>query len=273
MTSRCSHRSLLTACSLLAVGVAFAGIAPAVRAEPGAGSADPSNGESKQQAELQKRHPGAPSGLQKERELPSRYPYNVKDVLRYCKPRSGFWVDLGAGKAQLTLPLIEATDNAVVMIDPDAEAMREGLDRAREKGLEDKLAAIVGVAEQLPLPDESVDLLVSRGSIFFWDDQAKGLREVYRVLRPGGKAMIGGGAGSGYPDWATERLIAGRKAKAQGEEAKKWQHFIDVRRPERMKAWAEAAGLKDYTVMGQGAVSAADPRVGQGVWLLFAKPE
>lgn len=273
MTWRNLPRRPIFVCCLSLAFVATVGVASRTCAEPGSTAAGSTGSPSGESTELQQRHPGAPSGLQKERELPSRYPYNVQDILRYCKPRPGFWVDLGAGKAQLTLPLIEATNNAVVMIDPDAEAMREGLDRAREKDLQDKLAAVVGVAEKLPLPDESVDLLVSRGSIFFWDDQAKGLREVYRVLRPGGKAMIGGGAGSGYPDWATEQLIAGRRAKAQGAEAKKWQHFIDMRRPERMKSWAEAAGLKDCTVMGRGAVSAADPRVGQGVWLLLAKPE
>jgi len=47
----------------------------------------------------------------------------------------------------------------------------------------------------MPLPSESVDLVFSRGSIFFWDDPAQGLQEVYRVLRPGGEAMIGGGRG------------------------------------------------------------------------------
>ena len=122
----------------------------------------------------------------------------------------------------------------------------------------------------MPFPDDTVDLVVSRGSIFFWDDPAKGLSEVARVLRPGGKAYIGGGAGSGYPKWAAEKLIQGRKEKMQGEEAEKWKRFVELRRPEQMK-WAQAAGLTDFQVMGKGAISAEDARAGQGVWLLFHK--
>jgi SAM-dependent methyltransferase len=216
-------------------------------------------------------HPGAPKGLKSERELPSRYPYVVEDVLRFCSPTKGFWVDLGAGRAQVAIPLIEATGNAVVMLDPNTKSMTEGLKNAREKGLEDRLSAVVGRAEAMPFPDNSVDLVVSRGSIFFWDDPAKGLTEVARVLRPGGKAYIGGGAGSGYPKWATEKLIQQRKEKMNGEEAEKWQRFVELRRPEQMTAWAEAAGLADFQVLGQGAISAADPRTGQGVWLVFEK--
>jgi ubiquinone/menaquinone biosynthesis C-methylase UbiE len=214
---------------------------------------------------------GAPRGLRSEHSLPSRYPYVVEDVLRYCKPQKGFWIDLGAGKGQVGIPLIEATDNPVVMIDPDVEAMSEGLEIAREKGLQDRLGAVVGVAEEMPLPDNSVDLVVSRGSIFFWDDPVKGLQEVYRVLRPGGKAYIGGGAGSGYPKWATDKLIAQRRQRMSGEDAEKWKRFVELRRPEQMRAWAEAAGLAELEVMGQGAISAEDPRVGQGVWVLLEK--
>jgi ubiquinone/menaquinone biosynthesis C-methylase UbiE len=130
---------------------------------------------------------------------------------------------------------------------------------------------VVGVAEDMPFPDNSVDIVVSRGSIFFWDDPVKGLREVYRVLRPGGKAMIGGGAGSGYPKEAVEELIASRKKKLQGEEAEKWKRFVELRRPEKLRQWAEAAGLSDFNLAGQGALSADDPKVGQGVWLWFTK--
>jgi SAM-dependent methyltransferase len=214
---------------------------------------------------------GSPEGLKAEQSLPGRYAYVAEDAVNWCQPARGFWVDLGAGQGGLALALVAATGNPVVMVDPDAAALGAALAAGREKGLAEKLAAVVGKAESLPFPDDSVDLVVSRGSIFFWDDPAKGLEEVRRVLRPGGKAYIGGGAGSGYPKWAVDKLTGGRKENLAGEEAEKWQRFVALRRPEQMTAWARAAGLEHYEVLGRGAVE-DDPRVGQGVWLLFTKP-
>ena len=57
----------------------------------------------------------------------------------------------------------------------------------------------------------------------------------------------------------------------QGDDAEKWKKFIELRRPEQMRKWAEDAGLPEFEVMGKGAMSAEDQRVGQGVWLLFTK--
>jgi SAM-dependent methyltransferase len=213
----------------------------------------------------------SPGLLKGEQSLPSRHPYVVQDILKHCKPAKGFWVDLGAGKGQVAIPLVEAIGNPVVMLDPNKESMAKGLETAREKGLGDRLFAVVGSAEQMPFPDNSADLVVSRGSIFFWEDPVKGLQEVYRVLRPGGRAYIGGGAGSGYPKSAVDELVQGRKENVQGKEAEKWKRFVELRRPEQMQKWAEQAKLPDFTVMGKGAVSAEDPRVGQGVWLLMEK--
>lgn len=210
-------------------------------------------------------------GLSGERSLPSRYEYVVLDMLKYCQPQKGSWIDLGAGEGPVALGLIAATDNPVVMVDPDGEAMAKGLAAAREKNLAHRLFAVRASAESLPLLDNSVDFVASRGSIFFWDDPVKGLQEVYRVLRPGGKAYIGGGAGSGYPADATAKLIQDRKDKLHGDEAEKWQRFVALREPEQMKKWATDAGLRDFEVMGKGAISADDPRVGQGVWLVFEK--
>lgn len=205
-----------------------------------------------------------------EQSLPSRHPYVVQDILKICKPNKGFWVDLGAGKGQLAIPLVQATGNPVVMVDPNREALAEGLQIARDKNLADRLAAVVGKAEDLPFPDNTIDLVVSRGSIFFWDDPAKGLQEVYRVLRPGGKAYIGGGAGSGYPKSDVAKLIQDRKNRLNGPQAEKWKRFVELRRPEQMRAWAEQARLPEFTVLGQGAI-ADDPQIGQGVWLVFEK--
>jgi ubiquinone/menaquinone biosynthesis C-methylase UbiE len=215
----------------------------------------------------------APIGLKGDAAFLGRQDCVADDALRLCQPKHGFWVDLGAGKAEVALALIEKGKNAVLAIDPKAEALSKGLETAREKGFADRLFAITGRAEQLPLLDNSVDFLVSRGSIFFWDDAVKGLKDVNRVLRPGGKAYIGGGAGRDYPKDLVERLIRDRKERMQGEEAEKWKRFVELRRPEQMRKWAEAAGLRDFQVLGQGAISADDAQVGQGVWLLFEKKQ
>lgn len=214
-----------------------------------------------------------PAPVTADSRLPDRYPYVVKDVLKYCRPAKGFWIDLGAGKGQVAIPLIEATSNPVVMLDPDVEAMSKGLELARKKGLEDRLIAVVGVAEKMPFPDNSVDLVVSHGSIFFWGDPVKGLQEVYRVLRPGGKAMIGGGMGSGYPKWAAQKLMRRRREQLDKGDPERKKHFINVRSPETFRCWAEDAKLPNFKVVGKGALSADDPQTGQGIWLRFAKED
>jgi ubiquinone/menaquinone biosynthesis C-methylase UbiE len=213
----------------------------------------------------------APKGIENEQALPGRHLFVIQDALKLCKPTKGFWIDLGAGKGQVAIPLVETSGNPVLMVDPNREAIAEGLELARKKGIADRLFAVIGRAEELPLADNTVDFVISRGSIFFWDNPAKGLREVNRILRPGGKAFIGGGAGSGYPKWAVEKLVEERKAQMQGDDAEKWKRFVELRCPNQMKKWAEEARLREYEVMGKGAISADDSKVGQGVWLMFEK--
>jgi ubiquinone/menaquinone biosynthesis C-methylase UbiE len=48
----------------------------------------------------------------------------------------------------------------------------------------------VGAAEALPLPDATADLALSTISFHHWRDQAAGVREVARVLRPGGRFLL-----------------------------------------------------------------------------------
>ena len=50
---------------------------------------------------------------------------------------------------------------------------------------------IPGVAEKLPLPDESYDLALMVTTICFVGDPLKSLKEIHRILRPGGYVMLG----------------------------------------------------------------------------------
>ncbi len=61
----------------------------------------------------------------------------------------------------------------------------------------------VGSAEALPLPDASVEVVLSTLSFHHWGDQAAGIREVTRVLRPGGRFFL---ADAVAPVWLS-RLV------------------------------------------------------------------
>ena len=54
------------------------------------------------------------------------------------------------------------------------------------------------MTEALPLQDASVDLALSTTSFHHWQDQAAGIREIARVLRPGGYFIL---VDISLPDW------------------------------------------------------------------------
>ena len=49
---------------------------------------------------------------------------------------------------------------------------------------------IEGLAEDLPLPDRSVDVVISNGAINLCPDKAAVFKELYRVLVLGGRLQI-----------------------------------------------------------------------------------
>ena len=209
--------------------------------------------------------------------LPDLDPYVASDILEWCNPTAGVWVDLGAGSGGVALAVASAENDAasrstIVLLDPDADAISGALRKGRGKGLGSRLVAVVGVAEKMPLPDNSVDLVFSRGSIFFWEDQAKGIREIHRVLRPGGQAMIGGGRGSKYPEWA-RREFTRRRQNNRKKDSPQAKEFARLRDPATFRQWAKDAGIPDFEVVGQGGLPADDPRAAAGIWLRFTKRE
>ena len=66
----------------------------------------------------------------------------------------------------------------------------------RRAGLGERIRTIHGDVHALPYSDGSVDVVVSRGSVFFWNAPDRAFAEIYRVLKPGGRTFIGGGFGS-----------------------------------------------------------------------------
>ncbi len=75
---------------------------------------------------------------------------------------------------------------AVDMTEPMLEKTREG---AAALGL-DNVDARHGYAEELPVEDESIDVVISNGVINLCPDKMAVMQQVYRVLKPGGRFQI-----------------------------------------------------------------------------------
>jgi SAM-dependent methyltransferase len=61
------------------------------------------------------------------------------------------------------------------------------------------ITTVQGMAEELPFPDAHFDRVISRYSAHHWHDVPAALRELRRVLKPGGQALLIDTAGGETP--------------------------------------------------------------------------
>jgi SAM-dependent methyltransferase len=97
--------------------------------------------------------------------------------------------DIAAGPG--TLSLLAAADGATVSaIDLSEKMVGELRARMAAAGLSDAVDVRVGDGQQLPFETAAYDGAFSMFGLMFFPDRAAGLREMKRVLKPGGRGVI-----------------------------------------------------------------------------------
>lgn len=142
-------------------------------------------------------------------------------VAELAIPPSAPVLDLAAGTGKLTRAL-RAAGLDVTAVEPQPElrellAASVGAERVRE-----------GLAEAIPLPDDSV-AAVTVADAFHWFDQALALAEIRRVLRPGGGLAVC----TVVPDWSGASwaqevgdLMVGLRPEHPGFDRQPWQEVL-----------------------------------------------
>jgi MPBQ/MSBQ methyltransferase len=96
-------------------------------------------------------------------------------------------LDAGAGTGFTTEGIAEKVDPArITMLDQSPHQ----LDRAERKPALAEVRKLLGDAEALPFATDRFDRYVSAGSIEYWPAPERGIAEAYRVLKPGGVALV-----------------------------------------------------------------------------------
>ncbi|MGH2725242.1 MAG: ubiquinone/menaquinone biosynthesis methyltransferase [Actinomycetota bacterium] len=95
-------------------------------------------------------------------------------------------LDVATGTAAVAIDLARRTGARVVGLDQSEPMLRSGLERARAAGCDGRISLVLGRAERLPFPAGSFDALTFTYLLRYVDDPEATLREMARVLRPGG---------------------------------------------------------------------------------------
>jgi ubiquinone/menaquinone biosynthesis C-methylase UbiE len=113
------------------------------------------------------------------------------DVAAAGLGEAGRVLDVGTGPGRAPILIARALPGwRVDGVDLSGPMVDRARDNAADAGLADRVTFTVGDVAALPYPDAHFDLVVSSISLHHWADADAGLREVRRVLRPGGQAWI-----------------------------------------------------------------------------------
>jgi demethylmenaquinone methyltransferase/2-methoxy-6-polyprenyl-1,4-benzoquinol methylase len=92
-------------------------------------------------------------------------------------------LDVGGGTGGLTARLVAKLGVPATVLDPTPEMVRYIPENS-------PVTAVLGVAEKMPLADASFDAALMCDALHHLRDQRAALREVARVVRPGGAVLV-----------------------------------------------------------------------------------
>ena len=99
-------------------------------------------------------------------------------------------LEVGCGPGSFAVDLVGLE---VTCLDPSAEmlaAAQPRVDAARAARGEQPATYVEAIAEDMPLSDDTFDMVFCLFSFRDFKDKALGLKEIFRVLKPGGQLVI-----------------------------------------------------------------------------------
>ena len=101
-------------------------------------------------------------------------------------------LDIGFGGGYSLLALAERIPNGqVVGVDHSRDMVDAAASLIRARKLQARIRVRCGNVVKLPFATRTFDKVFTVNTIYYWPDLSLGLREITRVLKPGGRLMVG----------------------------------------------------------------------------------
>ncbi len=109
-------------------------------------------------------------------------------ILRPLEPKR--ILDIATGTGEFALTLMQLNPDKVVGIDIAEAMLAVGRKKIAKKNLTDKIDLLEGDSENIQFPDNSFDAITVAFGVRNFENLERGLTEMCRVVRPGGKVLI-----------------------------------------------------------------------------------
>ncbi|MFT6983365.1 MAG: demethylmenaquinone methyltransferase/2-methoxy-6-polyprenyl-1,4-benzoquinol methylase [Crocinitomicaceae bacterium] len=108
--------------------------------------------------------------------------------LREIKPKK--ILDIATGTGDFAIAALKLNPDEVIGVDISQGMLDMGIQKMDKRGYENTIKMILGDSEKLPFEDDYFDALTVGFGVRNYENLEKGLSDMLRVLKPGGKAVI-----------------------------------------------------------------------------------
>lgn len=185
------------------------------------------------------------------------YPAIASSIIEKTKIDEGICIDIGCGGGHLGIEISKITRMYVNLLDISPYSLNIANNRIKSKGLKNRMKTVLGDVHNIPFENNTVQLIVSRGSIWFWENQVKALTEIYRVLSKGGFAYIGGGFGNDI----LRREVFEKMENREPNWEERRKGFIKDNNAEKLDRIATEANIPYYNIIDDDS----------GLWIVMNK--
>ena len=185
------------------------------------------------------------------------FPVIAHQILEEADIDSGLCLDIGSGTGHLAIAIATLSNLTVYAMDNSEPMRRIAQATIRRYRLGQRVKTTPGDVNAIPFGAASMNLVVSRGSFFFWPSLSRGFSECLRVLKPGGVAYIGDGFGNARLESEVRAQMIERNPAWNSNQRELYLRC----NPYTILSALAAAGIIDYRIIDDES----------GFWIAFRK--